>query len=248
MNESFHYNHIPTHTTRASKGDNPLVKLLILVVLIVVIVVVASASQINKRIENRNQKTTEQTEQQVRSQIIQKVGSLIELPQSEPQIALVSDISKITEPVFVNAQNGDIVLAYPEKTIIYRPTTNKIITIGESILGPVQTDTAIASDATEVITLDILNGTKTPKLAAEVSQLFTVTNGNPVIQTVDSAKNTTPKTIVYRMNPEISDESLSAVMPDSLVYSVKESSDYPTNEASTTADVVIVVGSDFVQN
>lgn len=69
------------------------------------------------------------------SEIIKRVGNLVELPISEQpsQIANVSDVARLaSNPFFEKAQNGDIVLLYQKNktAILYRPKTAKIVAIG----------------------------------------------------------------------------------------------------------------------
>lgn len=62
-----------------------------------------------------------------------KIQKLMTLPEETPQFATVSDVEKIrNQPFFNNAQNGDVVLVYQQsrKTILYRPSENKIIEVG----------------------------------------------------------------------------------------------------------------------
>jgi hypothetical protein len=62
-----------------------------------------------------------------------KISKLINLPDETPQTAVISDINKIgDQPFFKNAQNGDVILIYPvaRKSILYRPSENKIIEVG----------------------------------------------------------------------------------------------------------------------
>jgi hypothetical protein len=75
-----------------------------------------------------------------------KIKKLISLPDETPQFATVSDIDKInSQPFFTNAKNGDIVLIYQasRKTILYRPSENKIIEVGT--VNPIPTPTSIPS-------------------------------------------------------------------------------------------------------
>ena len=79
-----------------------------------------------------------------------KIQNLMTLPQETPQFATVSDVEKIrNQPFFSNAQNGDIVLIYQQsrKTILYRPTENKIIEVGTLNL-PSPTDIPATVSAT----------------------------------------------------------------------------------------------------
>lgn len=66
-------------------------------------------------------------------QIIAKVGKLVELPQGEePTIATVTDLEPLQgQAFFAGAAVGDKVLIFSKskKAILYRPSTNKIITV-----------------------------------------------------------------------------------------------------------------------
>ncbi len=74
------------------------------------------------------------------SQVIEKkVGDLLELPRNEtPTVATVQDVSAVKDDAFfVNAQNGDVVLAYAnaKQAILYRPSAHKIINMTSLYIG-----------------------------------------------------------------------------------------------------------------
>ena len=87
--------------------------------------------------------------------LIEKIGKFMELPNEQPQIATVSDASKLpNQPFFSKAQDGDKILIYniAQKAILYRPSTNKIIDVaalavseptGESNQNPATTSATI---------------------------------------------------------------------------------------------------------
>lgn len=66
--------------------------------------------------------------------IIDKVGVFAELPKNEtPDLKLVKDKTKLSnDSVYQKAENGDIIITYSEnkKILIYRPSTNKLISAG----------------------------------------------------------------------------------------------------------------------
>ncbi len=67
--------------------------------------------------------------------ILQKVGNLIQLPAGEqPTMATINDAAsaKKAQPFLTNAQNGDILIVFPNaaEALLYRPSTNKLIAVG----------------------------------------------------------------------------------------------------------------------
>lgn len=75
--------------------------------------------------------------------LIAEISQHVALPPETPTIARVTDSSKLAkQPLFADAQNGDVVLIYATagKAYLYRPETKKLIGI-----GPVQT-TAPSTD------------------------------------------------------------------------------------------------------
>jgi ABC-type microcin C transport system permease subunit YejB len=79
------------------------------------------------------------------AQIVARVGRLMVLPVEMPQIATVADVEmlKKTQLFFLNAHNGDQVLVYTDRAIIYSPSLDKIINV-----GPITRDTTPAKPAT----------------------------------------------------------------------------------------------------
>ncbi len=80
-------------------------------------------------------KNTDEVSQEEVEELVEEVGKLIELPDEVPTVATVTDIESINkeeQAFFANAQNGDKVLIYTnaKKAILYRPSENIIIEVG----------------------------------------------------------------------------------------------------------------------
>ena len=92
------------------------------------------------------------------------MGKLIELPKNEkPTVATVLDKTKLVDqPVFANAENGDKVLIYQggQYALLYRPSTNKIISIGALNIAP----QAQASPSPTVLPTAIVSPTAKPSV------------------------------------------------------------------------------------
>jgi hypothetical protein len=81
--------------------------------------------------------TTELTDQQ----IIRKVGSHIVLPTGEtPKIITVTNVNDMrkTQPFFASASNGDKLLIYSTKVILYNATSDRVIDIAQIKYTPDQ--------------------------------------------------------------------------------------------------------------
>jgi hypothetical protein len=62
--------------------------------------------------------------------ILEEVGKIVLLPEGEkPTIANITNVEqlKIRQAFFNLAQNGDKLIIYPNKAIIYRPSQKKIV-------------------------------------------------------------------------------------------------------------------------
>ncbi len=90
---------------------------------------------IYKYVQTRNElarvKDQETASQNEAKELAGKLSKYLELPQNEtPTIATITEKEKLVgQPFFNGAENGDKVLVYvtSEKAILYRPSTNKII-------------------------------------------------------------------------------------------------------------------------
>ena len=78
---------------------------------------------------------------------VAEIGRLIQLPEGLPQISTVVNANTLKEnhSFFADAQNGDELILYPSKAILYRPGTHKIINVtliheGQLIEEPVKKD------------------------------------------------------------------------------------------------------------
>ncbi len=87
---------------------------------------IAARQEVKKLSDSKN------NSQLAKEEVIKKVSKIALVPSDEtPVVASVSDISKFkSNPLFDQAQNGDKYLTYAKsgRTVIYRPSTNQIIT------------------------------------------------------------------------------------------------------------------------
>jgi hypothetical protein len=61
--------------------------------------------------------------------LLSDVGKHLALPNERPQVLTIANVDqlKISQPFFDSAQNGDKLLVYTRRVIIYRPSVDKVI-------------------------------------------------------------------------------------------------------------------------
>ena len=95
------------------------------------------------------------------SEILARVGKLIQLPNEQPTMATINDAAsaKKAQPFLTGTENGDVLIVFPNaaEALLYRPSTNKLIAVGpvnndapqvEKQLPPTPEPAATSSDAT----------------------------------------------------------------------------------------------------
>lgn len=70
--------------------------------------------------------------------LVAKVGKHMVLPDETPQIVAIAnaDQLKIDQPFFRSSQNGDQLLVYANRVILYRPSTDQVVDIAQIRLSP----------------------------------------------------------------------------------------------------------------
>lgn len=141
-----------------------------LIVLVVVLVVVGGGwYYYSQSLDSAPEpvKTGELSEED-QQKLLSEVGKLILLPADEkPSIAVVdnADLLSKSQLFFKDVVNGDQVLIYSSKAIIYRPSTNLIVNV-----GPVQRNDDASAPGAE---------TGTPSTPSETSEVPTTPPSAP---------------------------------------------------------------------
>lgn len=104
------------------------------IVLVLLLAIGSSVYFYNKYQDSQNKlKHPEIVAKAETKSLIERVGKHVELPNEEPTVATVSDVSKLSnQTFFAKAKNGDKVLVYSKakQAILYRPSTDLVINMG----------------------------------------------------------------------------------------------------------------------
>lgn len=197
--------------------------------------------------------------------IIKEIGSIVSLPEEIPQVMTVKDVTKLSgQAFFVDAQNGDMVLAFPkaQKAALYRPENKKVI--GYSSINipqqpqdePVQASDSAKNDMKlkvsptpvkkqELTRVVILNGTKEKGLAKKASDLLDKKNVEVLSlgNTVEDYKNST--IVSVSKAKKITNSDLQKIVSYITKVQVKIATISEKEKVANEADVVIILGDDF---
>jgi len=179
------------------------------------------------------------------SALIEDVGKLIVLPTDEqPQIATVSDISKLKGQSFFNdAKNGDKVLIYSkaQEAIVYDPVANKIVSVGPVNFTQAQpTPTTIPAQQTpKPISVALYNGTSTIGLTETIAiELKTKMPYATVVERTNADKSTYATTLVIdQTGINASSASTLAKLLNGKVSTLPKS-----EQKAENADLLVILG------
>ncbi len=175
--------------------------------------------------------------------IVEKVGKLIKLPSETPSIATVSDITKLrNQTLFQNAQNGDKVLIFNQakRAIVYRPSENVIIEIGNVVVAPESSPSAGSQEA-EKVRVVLLNATTTAGYAKKIGADLASEFPNLEVSSTSNANGDYKENTVYVITSNKASTDLAKSIASSINGEVK--SVLPTDETKpANADVLVILG------
>jgi hypothetical protein len=95
---------------------------------IVLVMLIPERTQMAADIKSKSATTANDNSDQG---IINRVGRHIILPSDTPKVIPVTDVVKLKkeQPFFASAQEGDKLLVYKQKVILYSPTIDKIVEV-----------------------------------------------------------------------------------------------------------------------
>ncbi len=193
-----------------------------------------SYQQVKKQMDsltNKMQTDGEMSSQEVDA-LLKEVENLIILPQDQgqPMIATIKDANKLkqSDPFYVDAQNGDKLIVYKTKAIIYNPSRKKIINV-----GPVYLSNDKQNE--EIISLDIRNGSHTIGVASDMAEKL----GQMKEFKIADIKNANNQEFSGTMIINLSGKNIQNLEN---ILNVKAINSLPEGESSSSADVVIIIG------
>jgi len=200
-----------------------------------------------KQVDYLSGLTVEDVNKKATDELLEKVGKLILLPEDEQMtISTIQDIDKLAEEqqFFEKAQNGDKVIIYSDRAIIYSPTKNILVNVGpvytqendsqgaNENLGINQINTPSAE---EIISLEIRNGSEVAGLAIELSDRLSSRENYKILNVNNASRKDYDNNILVNLS-EKDINKLEEELGTQAVNSL------PAGEVQSAADVVIILG------
>lgn len=173
--------------------------------------------------------TRQEQDQAQITETVNKISKLMVVPEDEePVVATVQDAEalKAEQEFFADAQNGDKVIIYKTKAIIYNPTENKIVNV-----GPV----SIQNAPGEPITVEVRNGSETTGQGTTIGDQIGAEEGYEVVAVQNAANTEYQGTTIINL----AGIDVSALETE---FNTEAVTELPEGELASEAQVVIIVG------
>lgn len=186
-------------------------------------------------------------------QLVARIGQFMVVPtDEEPSVVVLQNTADLAaqQTFYKDAKDGDILLLFSNRAIIYDALTNKLVNVGPIVRNdatPLPDGTASASAsvtpsatpaAPEAVKVDVRNGTSKAGLAGATASTLKK-NSWITIGTVTDAKSSYTKTVIVDLSGGKKPNAVAA-LADLLKGTVQTS--LPKGEASSTADILVIVG------
>lgn len=210
-------------------------------------------------VQNRSMQGISELDATQVAKLVEVVGKHVVLPEpldvSQVQVAAVQDAEQLMKvsQFFKDAQNGDQLLIFPTKLVLFRPSQNKIVNISapsgiqenaENIPSVVASNTSTTTGTqvnpkvvSRILTVEIRNGSGKAGLAGTIKTKFGAFPQLEISKTGNAVKDSYQNTII--VNKE------GFAFPDmSSVLKATTQTTLPEDETETKADILIILGKD----
>jgi len=212
-------------------------KSLIGIVLVLVIVVAVGVLVIQERKNGTMLVETEENQASLLSalekqELFEKIGKHIALPsEGEPLIVRVDNAEELKKKqvFFENSKDGDILIVYQEKALIYRPSEDILVNV-----GPVYMDGAQSSQV-QKISLDVRNGSEAAGRARTLGEELDNKDEYEVVNIADASRGDYQESMLVNLTGK----DISVLEQE---LGLKAIDTMPTGETDSSADVIIILG------
>ncbi len=193
---------------------------------------------------------TKLTDSQV-SELVARVSKFLVVPGDEqPTVVVISGAQQLAaqQSFYKGAKDGDILILYSSRAIIYDVKSNKLVNVGPIVRNdtpapsgsPDPSASPTATPTPEKITVDVRNGTATAGLATTTANTLKK-NTLFTIGKIGDAAGSFKETVVVDLTKNSPGKS-AAVAQLAKELNATVVTALPAGEAASTADAVVIIG------
>lgn len=185
------------------------------------------------------------------SELVARVSKFLVVPSDEqPSVVVISGVEQLAaqQSFYKGAKDGDILILYSSRAIIYDVQANKLVNVGPIVRNdtpapsgsPDPSASPSATPTPEKITVDVRNGTATAGLATTTANTLKK-NTLFTIGKIGDAAGSFKETVVVDLTKNSPGKS-AAVAQLAKELNATVVTALPTGEAASTADAVVIIG------
>jgi len=230
----------------------------LIIAAVVIVVVAVGASLVWSRhggddlAQLASQPGAKVSDQQV-SELVSRISQFMVVPANEnPSVVVLQNTAQLAQqqPFYQEAKDGNILMLYSNRAIIYDSVANKLVNVGPIVRNdatPLPTTTASASASVspsatpgtpEKVTVDVRNGTSKAGLAGATASTLKKNTWITIGQVTD-AKNSYTTTQIIDLSGGKKPNAVAAL---ATLLKGQVQTSLPKGEASSTADILVIVG------
>jgi len=179
--------------------------------------------------------------------LIGRVSKHITIKQDEtPTVATIQDIKVLQQQnatFYKDAQNGDRLLVWSDKAVLYSTTRDIILAVLPISLpaSALNQPSSSATDIAETATIEVRNGSGITGLAKTFAQSLT-SSGMTVLPAAAANKDDYAKTVIVKLTDKALPKTLQSLETATKNAAVVA---LPEGEKASKADFLVIVGSDL---
>lgn len=175
-------------------------------------------------------------------QVVAAVEKHLLLPSETPKLITISDAESLKkdQPFFTNAKDGDRLLIYSQKVILYSPGMDKIVDVAFIRISPGANAAAMPTEIASKYKIIILNGSNITGLTKKIDTILGPLTLYEVVDRENAQKKDYKKTIVADLKGNKAAGDKLAETISATVASLPNDENKPAD----SIDFVVIVGED----
>jgi len=245
---------MPSRPTRASGGPSPFALIVVLLVLVTAAALAFRNMLVPSGGSPQTQNAAPGSADDVNALVARVARHIVVNANEVPTVATIedADVLRAQSPTFyADAQNGDRLLVWSDKAVLYSPSRDLLLAVMPVSLPPpsdasstsMTPTTTSTTEIMEQATIEVRNGTRTSGLGRKMVDTLKAA-GLTVLPATDARLKTYEKTVII-----VKDASVPFPKTLQKIQEITNAEVVPASleEGALKGDIVVIVGADAIQ-